>query len=190
MSDCISLIDTLADIKNISQWVQVSQMTNIIHTEQVEITSVASGYLQIEPFAVPDTDCRIVKAVVYHCCETGAIHSFTDEPICHISQYGNDLLVNLDCWELNPKTQIDSVVYEWCYDPCQRLAELRDCMMEWLKAGKKKDWQFRDSQGSKSYLSEQCLKELIAEAQAECEALDPCAPNSRCVTWSCNSGLC
>ena len=189
MSDCISLIDTLADIKDISNWVQVSQMTNVIHTETVEIKSVAAGYLEIEPFCVVGLDCRIVKALVYHCCETGAIHSFTDIPLPHIFQSGPDTCVALDCWTLNPKRELDAPCYEYPDNPCDRLKALRDCQWEWLKAGKKTSWSFRDSSGSKTFLTEACLKEMIAEADAECQELTGCV-NTRCLTYGCDSGYC
>lgn len=165
-------------------------MTNVIHTQEIEIISVAGGYLNIEPFVVPNIDCRIVGYVVYHCCEQGVIHSFTDMPINHVSQVDvTDVLVHLDCWTLNPKQEVGAPVYEWIDDPCARLRMLRNCQIEWLKAGKKKDWSWRDSSGTKAFLSEDCLKELIAEADAECDALTSCT-NNRCLKVSCGSGYC
>lgn len=188
MADCISLIDTLVDIDTISSWVQVSQMTNILHTEAIDILSVAGGYLQIEPFAVPDLDCRVVRAIVYHCCNTGAIHSFTDEPFVHITQVGTDTFVDLSCWNLTPKQRLADPVYTWSDDPCIRLRELRACQLEWLKEGKKTSWAFRDSSGTKTFLSERCLKDLIAEAEAQCEI--DCGINTRCIKVGCSSGYC
>lgn len=186
MSDCISLIDTRVDCGAMSQWVQVSQMTNVIHTESVEIISCASGYLEIEPFCVPDTDCRIVGALVYHSCDSGAIHSYDDDPISHVYQHGPDTCVVLDCWGLNPKQVAGDPVFEWSLNPCVRLSELRACQIEWLKSGKKTSWSFRDSSGSKTYLSERCLKDLIAEAEAACDGLN--GINTRCITIGCNNG--
>ena len=188
MSDCISLIDSRADPAKVAQWVQVSQMTNVVHTEEVRIVSAASGYLEIETYCIPDLDCRIVGYAIYHCCGTGKIHSYTPEVISHITQFGPDTCVKLDCWELNPKQKSNEPEFCWIDDPCQRLRELRCCQMEWLKAGKKKSWSFRDSSGSTSYLSEAWFKEMINQAQSECDA-QKCG-NSRVATYRCNSGYC
>jgi len=186
LSDCISLVDTQVDKKVLGQWVQVSQLTNVIHTEQVEITCIANGYLEIEPFAVPDIDCRIIGALVYHSCDTGMIHSYDDFPISHVYQHGCDTIVSLDCWGLNPKQATGEPIFEWSLNPCVRLAELRACQIEWLKSGKKTSWSFRDSSGSKTYLSERCLKDLIAEDEAACDGLS--GINTRCITIGCNNG--
>ena len=187
MSDCISLVDTLIPIDDLSKWVLTSHMRNVIHTEEIEILSVASGYLEIEPFCVPDLDCRIVGSIIYHSCDNnGLIHSFTCETIPHIFQHGCDTCIKLDCWSLDSKEQIDAPVYEWNPNPCARLLELRSCQMEWLKAGKKTSWSFRDSSGSKTYLSERCLKDLIAEAESQCdELINGGSSGSRCLTFGC-----
>ena len=189
MSDCISLIDTRADVNDIAKWVNVSQMTNVIHTEPVEILSAAKGYLEIEPFCVPGIDCRIVGAIIYHCCEKGAIDSWDHDVICHVFQHGPDTCVKLDCWKLSPKQVLGEPDVCWNDDPCERLHQLRCCEMEWLKLGKKTSWSFRDSSGSTTFLSERRLQQLIAEAQSECDALT-CQSNSRCVTYSCGGGYC
>ena len=188
MADCISLIDTRASHDDINKWTQVSQMRNVIHTEEIEILSVAGGNLEIEPFCVLGIDCRIVGALVYHCCGTGAIHSWEPEVISHVFQSGPDTCVKLDCWSLTPKQYEPQKEYCWVADPCERLHLLRCCEVEWLKAGKKKDWSFRDSSGSTEYLSTARLKELIMEAESACDAQN--CVNTRCVTFRCSSGYC
>lgn len=188
MSDCLSLISTDVSVSDVARWTNVSQMTHILHTETVHIRSLASGYLDIEPFCVPDMDCRIVCCLVFHCCGTGAIHSWTDERISHVKQIGPDTCVKLDCWELNGKQHSDIPDVCWQPDPCKRLNDLRCCQMEWLKIGRKTDWSFRDSSGKTSYLPVAYLKEMISEAQAECES-QSCV-NTRSITYSCNNGYC
>ena len=69
----MSLIDTDVDLAVIPTWTQVADMTNVIHTEEVDVLSVAGGHLQIEPFCVPNLDCRIIGALIYHCCGTGRL---------------------------------------------------------------------------------------------------------------------
>ena len=184
----MSLIDTDVDLAVIPTWTQVADMTNVIHTEEVDVLSVAGGHLQIEPFCVPNLDCRIIGALIYHCCSTGAIDTFSTERICHTFQDGCDTIVKLDCWDLRAPLMVAEPVWKWTEDPCKRLDELRCCRMEWLKAGKKKDWSFRDSSGSTAYLSEACLKEMIQEAELQCEAQN--CVNSRCITFGCDYDRC
>ncbi len=188
MSDCISLIDTRVDFNQVAQWVDVNQMTHVLHTEEITIRSVASGNLDIEPFCIENVDCRIVGGLVYHCCGTGVIHSWTQEVICHVFQDGKDTCVKLDCWELNPKEQAEQNLVCWTDDPCQRLHELRCCEMQWLKEGKKTSWDFRDSSGDIQFLSGARLKELISQADAECDA--KCGRNTRCASYSWNPSIC
>lgn len=183
MADCLSLIDTRCKESEIATWTNVSQMTNVIHTETLDIKSVAKGYLEVEPFMVPDLDCRVVGALVYHCCDKGAIHSWDKEVICHLFQHEADTYVALDCWELNPKPASSDLEVCWNPDPCARLNELRCCMMEYVKQGRKKSWSFRDSSGSLSYPSESYLRQMITQAESECDF--QCGSNSRCVTYSC-----
>ncbi len=185
----MSLIGSHTRREDIAQWTNVSQLENVLHTEELDIISVASGYLNVEPFCVPDLNCQTVGYLVYHCCSEGSIHSFEDDVICHVFQHGPDTCVKLDCWELNSKQSLTEPAFCWIADPCKRLYELRCCQMEWLKAGKKKDWSWRDSSGSTSFLSESCLKDLIAQAEIECDAV--CGnTGSRCMTYSCSNGYC
>ena len=191
MSDCLSLISTRVDKAKVAQWVNVSQMTHVLHTEPVVIRSAASGYLDIESFCVPELNCERVGIVMYHCCDTGKIHSWTDEVICHIhpaGEKGLDTCVKLDCWDLNPKQESTEHIVCWQPDPCKRLEELRCCMMDWMKNGKKNSWSFRDSSGSNSFMSEALLKKLTAQAESECDAA--CGVNTRCASYQWNPSIC
>lgn len=193
MTDCLSLLDTRVDVKQLATWTHTRQLTHVLHTEKIKINSVAKGNLEIEPFCI-EMDCRIVGALVYHCCDEGVIHSWTDEVIQHVfdvdstSQPFQCTLVDLHCWELNPKLSPDDNVVCWTADPCQRLHELRCCEMDWLKNGKKTSWNFRDSSGSTTYLSENRLTRLIAQAEAECDAQN--CRNTRCVSYQWDPGIC
>lgn len=170
-----------------ASWVNVSQMTHVLHTEEIEIISIAGGHLEIEPFCVLDLDRRVVSSLIFHCCETGKIHSWTEEVICHLFQSGPDTCVKLDCWELNPKQYTDSPDICWNPDPCARLAELRCCLME-RKDGVKTSWSFRDASGSYQVLSANILMQLISEAELECD--QRCGRNTRCLTYRCPSNYC
>ena len=191
MSDCLSLISTRVDKAVVAQWVNVNQMTHVLHTEPVVIRSVAKGHLDIESFCVPDLNCERVGIVMYHCCDSGAIHSWTDEVICHVHPAGElqqDTCVKLDCWEINPKHEASHNEVCWTDDPCLRLHELRCCMMDWLKSGKKTSWNFRDSSGSSTFMSEKLLKELTAQAEAECDAKN--CVNTRCSSYRWDPSIC
>jgi len=188
VADCISLIDSNASIDDVKSWVQVSQMTNVEHTEEIVITSVASGYLHIEPFCVPNLDCRVVAYMVYHCCESGQIHTWTDIVHPHLHQVEMDTCVKLDCWSLQGKESSAELEVCWQEDACARLHELQCCQMDWLKNGKETSWSWRDSSGSRTFLTEGRLRELISIAQAECDAMS--GVNSRCVTYGCNINGC
>ena len=170
---------------DIDQWENVSQLDNVLHTEEIQIVSVAGGNLEIEPFCIVDADCRIVAALVYHCCDQGLIHSYDETPFNHIFQSGPDTCVSLECWELNPKEPEAEIDACWIDDPCERANELRCCLMEWLKQGKKKSFSWRDRSGDYSYLSEASLWTLINEAEAECD--DCKGVNNRCVTFTCGA---
>ena len=163
----------------------MSQLTHVLHTHPVTITSVAGGNLHVEPYCIPDLDCRIVGVLVYHCCTAGAIHSWDDEVIKHVYQVGSDTCIKLDCWSLSPPCTTEEPDICWQPDPCKRLDDLRCCEYEWLKLGRKTSWSFRDSAGSSSYLSESRLVSLINQAEAECEAAKTCGTNSRCITFRC-----
>ena len=184
MTDCLSVIHHPVP-DDIGTWERVSQMENVLHTEEVDIESIASGYLNIHPFCMPDIDCRLVGALVFHCCDEGNIESWTDVIKPHVYQDGPDTCVNLNCWEINPEKTHNEPELEWIPNPCKRLTFLRNCQMQWLKVGKPKSWSFRDSSGTKSFLSEDCLKEMIAEADSECDSL--CGKNTRCMTFNCGT---
>lgn len=187
MSDCLSLIGSHTRREDIAQWTNVSQLENVLHTEELDIISVASGYLNVEPFCVPDLNCQTVGYLVYHCCSEGSIHSFEDDVIRHVFQHGPDTCVKLDCWEVNAKQMGGKPEACWNHDPCARANELRCCLMEY-KEGVKTSWSWRDSSGSEKYLSVSELRTLISEAENECDVL--CGKNTRCMTYSCSNGYC
>ena len=144
---------------------------------------------------MPDTDPRLVGALVFHNCTTGDIHSWTTEVLKQIfvdsdcAEVGNDTYVNLTCWDLIECEQsTDEPDACWNPDPCAMANELRCCMMSWAKDGKKKSWSFRDRSGSISYLSEDKLCQLLAEAESECEM--QCGINNRCLTLRCGVPYC
>lgn len=188
MPDCLSLIDTRVDVKQMERWTQVSEMTNVIHTEQVEIVSVAKGMLEIEPFHVPGIDCRIVGALVYHCCDTGAIHTWTEVVTPHVFQDGFDTCVNLTCWDIAGKSSSSEAEICWIDDPCARAKHFKNCLATLCTTGLKTAWSFRDSSGSTRWISESALTRLISTAESECEMA--CGANSRCATYRCSSGYC
>ena len=184
----MSLIDTDACLEDVECWRKTSDMTHVLHTESLNILSAASGNLEIEPFCVPDLDRRIVGFMVYHCCDTGDIHSFTELVVDHLHQIECDTCVQLKCWELNPKCAADEIEVCWNPNPCKRAHELLCCKMDWLKNGKEKSIAWRDSSETKSYLSEAELNKMIAEAELECDYA--CGRNTRCITFGCPNGGC
>ena len=188
MSDCISLLSTRADLEKVAQWANVSQMTHVLHTEEVSIKSAASGYLDIDPFIVPDLNCERVGVVMYHCCGTGKIHSWTDEVICHVHPHGDDTCVKLDCWDLNPKHESSQADLCWIEDPCKRLADYRKCLMKLKDEGNKTSFSFRDSSGSFTFMKQDWLKEEIQIAELACDA--QCGVNTRSASYRCNNGYC
>ena len=182
MSDCISLISHPVP-ENISQWQNVSHLSNVLHTQCIDIVSVASGSLKAEPFCVEGLDCRLVGALVYHCCDEGAIHSWDDVVISHVSQQGDDTCVNLQCWDLEGKQYDGDLEVCWEPDACKRAYDLRCCLMSWAKIGKKKKVSFRDWDEEVSYLSEARLMQMINEAESECSI--NCGQNNRVMNFKC-----
>ena len=173
-----------------AQWANINQIpaSNLLHTQTLTNVCASTGNLEFDTFCLPDIDCRIIGGLIYHNCETGAIASWTDEPICHVYQDGTGTCVKPDCWTLTPKSHSDAYEICWTADPCTRLHELRCCLMQWIKEGRKTSWSFRDSSGSTAFATEKCLKELIATADDECDA--QCGVNTRCVSYKWDSSIC
>lgn len=182
MTDCISVIHHPLPA-DIGTWEKTDQMTNVLHTESLQNVSCATGFLNADPFTLPDVDARLVAALVYHDCESGCINSWTSEIVKQVCQQEADTVIELTCWDLSDCEQTEEVDCYWIDDPCVRARMFGECLAKWAFAGKKKKFGWRDRDLEVSYLSEAKLCELLAQADAECDR--QCGVNSRCLTYSC-----
>ena len=188
----MSLISSHASEDEVACWTSAEQVLaseHVIHTEQIEILSMASGHLNIEPFIVPNLDCRAIGYMVHHCCVKGPISGWDPEVARHLVQDGADTCVALNCWNLTTeKVDVVEPELKWNPDPCARAEELLCCLAQRTKIGVERNWSFEDASGSVAYISEKKLCEMIDHAQNECDRM--CGRNSRSATFRCGGYAC
>ena len=188
--NCISLIEAPITLAEMSQWTFVSDLQNVIDTQQLENVALLSNQITADKLTFEDIDCTQIGAIVLHECgnDDSQIISFQSPPE-GIVQVGNDVCLVLcgfclvdECCDV-PDEEQKCLDYA-CESPCERWIRLRCCYDQLICGQNVVRVEYEDRSVTYTKGNITCLKQEVNKAYIECQSTQ-CQNTPRRFVFNC-----